>query len=112
MMLRCQAQCPHQEVCMIQQRRRFVSGAWAISWTICVVLLVFALTVPAQAASQPVQKAASMAQVAPSAKVTVRRAFAWAGPGRGFWVLGVLSGGGIVPGNGVRAGPQWGPSHT
>jgi uncharacterized protein YgiM (DUF1202 family) len=92
---------------MIQQGRRLFSGAWTLTWTICVLMVALAIATPAQAAYQPTANQNTVMQVTPSAKVAVRRAYAWAGPGRGFWVLGLLSGGEVIPVTGVSADRQW-----
>src|SRR5258706_2530375 len=88
-------------------QRRFLNGAVTISWTICLLLLPWTLAVPAQAAPPPAVNQSASLQLPPSARVAVRRIFAWAGPGRGFWALGLLSAGELVPVTGISADRQW-----
>src|SRR5260221_4940267 len=88
-------------------QRRFLNGAVTISWTICLLFLTLTLAVPAQAAPQPAVNQSASLQLPPSARVAVRRIFAWAGPGRGFWALGLLSAGEVVPVTGISADRQW-----
>ncbi|MEP7284728.1 MAG: SH3 domain-containing protein [Chloroflexota bacterium] len=87
---------------MIQKRYRVRLGLWTIGALLMVLAIVWGTALPTQAASPN-----TIMQLAPSAKISASRSVILAGPGRGFWSVGALRRGEVVPINGVSADRQW-----
>src|SRR5260221_6048015 len=89
---------------------RFSTRAvFAVFAALFVVFSVLSASAPALASSNPGSSVGHVAQagIGAFAKVTERIAPVWAGPGRGFWAIGQLRRGQLVPVIGVSSDGQW-----
>jgi uncharacterized protein YgiM (DUF1202 family) len=110
MILMTDLQSPSLEVFMKHNTRRL-----GLVWMLTVALvLVTVVTTAAPAHAVPLDSAggttvlSNALQTGPFATIISSRANLWAGPGRGFWVVGVLYRSEIVPITGVSAdGKFW-----